>query len=363
MVVAFGSNPVTPAAGGTASSAITIQTLNSIPAGSYGIVITGNSGSLSHNAILTVIVASKAVADFSVLSSSSVISVTPGASGAATMIVVSRNGFSSAVLLFASWLSAAPEDVTFTLPSAVTPLPNATATSILRVTAGSSATVGNFTLRVLGVSGSLNHFVDVTIRISSQQCLIATATYGSELSPEVQLLRNYRDNMILRTNAGSSFMTVFNAWYYSFSPGVAGFVTQHEAFRTLMKYMLYPLVAILNIGSIAFTLMETSPEAAAVISGLVVTWLLGASYIAFPMSLLLMTASRARRVARRLERPSLIVVLGAISAVFVAEGTGEMVALMFLTSTAVLAVMMLSALFTSRLLTSLYRVLDRRRFS
>ena len=158
-------------------------------------------------------------------------------------------------------------------------------------------------------------------------------------------------------------MTVFNAWYYSFSPGVAGFVTQHEEFRSLMKYVLYPLLAIMKIGSITFTLMQTSPETAAVVSGLVVTWLLGASYIAFPLSFLLMTASRARRVARRLERPLMVVLLGAIGVVFVAEATGEMLGLMFLTSTAVLTVMMLSALLTSRLLTSLYSILDRRRFA
>ena len=140
-------------------------------------------------------------------------------------------------------------------------------------------------------------------------------------------------------------------------------MTQHEEFRSLMKYALYPLVTILNIGSTAFSMFQSNPETAAVVSGLVVGWLVGASYIAFPLSFLLMTASRARRVGRRLERPLLVVVLGAIGGLFVAEPTVEIVALMFLTSTAVLAVMMLSALVTSRLLASLYSILDRRRFA
>lgn len=359
--VTFGTNPVTPPVGGTASSTVTILTSVSMPVGSYGIVIEGSSGSLSHNAILTVIVTPSAVADFSVWSSSGVISVTQGASGAATITVLSRNGFSSNVLLFVSWLSAAPEDTTFSLPSAITPLPDATATSILRVTTGSSATLGNFTLRVLGVSGSLSHFVDLTVRITGQQCIIATATYGSELSPEVQLLRNFRDNMILKTYAGSSFMTVFNAWYYSFSPKVAEFITQHQALRTPMKFVLYPLVAILRIGATTFSVLRANPETAAVISGLVVTWLLGTSYLALPFSALLWRTSRVRKITRRLERPLIIVVLGTIGAILVTE-PGGVVAMMILTSTVVLAMMILSTLLTSRLIVSLCSVLGRRGF-
>ena len=49
-------------------------------------------------------------------------------------------------------------------------------------------------------------------------CLIATATYGSELAPQVQLLREIRDNTVLQTQSGTLFMTAFNQFYYSFSP-------------------------------------------------------------------------------------------------------------------------------------------------
>jgi len=40
-------------------------------------------------------------------------------------------------------------------------------------------------------------------------CLIATATYGSELAPQVQQLRELRDNSLLQTEAGTSFMNTF----------------------------------------------------------------------------------------------------------------------------------------------------------
>jgi peptidyl-prolyl cis-trans isomerase B (cyclophilin B) len=41
-------------------------------------------------------------------------------------------------------------------------------------------------------------------------CLIATATYGSEMTPQVQFLREIRDNKVMSTESGVSFMTGFN---------------------------------------------------------------------------------------------------------------------------------------------------------
>ena len=47
-------------------------------------------------------------------------------------------------------------------------------------------------------------------------CLIATAAYGSEMAPQVQFLREIRDNQLMNTESGMSFMTGFNQVYYSF---------------------------------------------------------------------------------------------------------------------------------------------------
>ncbi|NJK78319.1 MAG: hypothetical protein HC944_06540, partial [Nanoarchaeota archaeon] len=49
-------------------------------------------------------------------------------------------------------------------------------------------------------------------------CLIATATYGTELAPQVQFLREIRDSKVMSVGAGVSFMTGFNQLYYLFSP-------------------------------------------------------------------------------------------------------------------------------------------------
>ncbi|MEM2785867.1 MAG: CFI-box-CTERM domain-containing protein, partial [Candidatus Nitrosotenuis sp.] len=62
-------------------------------------------------------------------------------------------------------------------------------------------------------------------------CLIATATFGTEFAPQVQLLRELRDDTILKTESGLSFMTAFNAVYYWFSPTVADWERQNPLER------------------------------------------------------------------------------------------------------------------------------------
>jgi len=78
-------------------------------------------------------------------------------------------------------------------------------------------------------------------------CLIATAAYGSEMAPQVQLLREIRDNKVLSTESGSLFMTGFNTFYYSFSPIIADWERQNPAFKETVKLVLTPLLASLSI--------------------------------------------------------------------------------------------------------------------
>ena len=78
-------------------------------------------------------------------------------------------------------------------------------------------------------------------------CLIATATYGSEFAPQVQQLRELRDNTILKTSSGMAFMTSFNQVYYSFSPIVADFEREHPIFKELTKVTLTPMLSSLSL--------------------------------------------------------------------------------------------------------------------
>ncbi len=77
-------------------------------------------------------------------------------------------------------------------------------------------------------------------------CLIATAAYGTELAPQVQILREVRDN-VLGTNSGTSFMTAFNAVYYSFSPTVSDWERQNPIFKEAVKITISPLLSTLSI--------------------------------------------------------------------------------------------------------------------
>jgi peptide/nickel transport system substrate-binding protein len=110
-------------------------------------------------------------------------------------------------------------------------------------------------------------------------CLVATATYGSELSPQVQFLRGFRDHTVLNTFTGRSFMTAFNHVYYSFSPNVASVITENEPLRDIMKVVLYPLIGVLHVSSIAFSLFNFNPELGVVAAGLVASVLIGLVYI------------------------------------------------------------------------------------
>jgi len=78
-------------------------------------------------------------------------------------------------------------------------------------------------------------------------CLIATATYGSELAPQVQQLRELRDNSLLQTQSGTSFMSTFNEFYYSFSPTISDWERQNPVFKEVVKLSITPMISSLSI--------------------------------------------------------------------------------------------------------------------
>ena len=78
-------------------------------------------------------------------------------------------------------------------------------------------------------------------------CLIATATYGSELAPQVQQLRELRDNQLLQTESGSAFMSTFNDIYYSFSPVIADYERENPLFKEAVKIAITPMISTLSL--------------------------------------------------------------------------------------------------------------------
>ena len=112
----------------------------------------------------------------------------------------------------------------------------------------SEATCGAGTILKDGIC-----IVDSTKQVESEPsskgggCLIATATYGSEFAPQVQQLRELRDNQLLGTESGTIFMNMFNDVYYSFSPTIADYERENPVFKEAVKITLTPLISSLSI--------------------------------------------------------------------------------------------------------------------
>jgi peptide/nickel transport system substrate-binding protein len=115
--------------------------------------------------------------------------------------------------------------------------------------------------------------------VQKSGCLIATATFGSVLTPQVQFLRDFRDHRVLTTFAGRQFLEVFNSFYYSFSPQVADSIRTTQSLRPVMTAIVSPLIAVLQVSEHAFTVLSGSPELAIILAGGVACTLLAAVYV------------------------------------------------------------------------------------
>lgn len=78
-------------------------------------------------------------------------------------------------------------------------------------------------------------------------CLIATATFGTELASQVQMLREVRDAKVMSTEAGAIFLSGFNQFYYSFSPTIADWERQSPIFKESVKVAITPMLASLSL--------------------------------------------------------------------------------------------------------------------
>ena len=110
------------------------------------------------------------------------------------------------------------------------------------------AQVSAKTAEELGVAGE--KFGEVVFSESEEEgggCLIATAAFGSEMAPQVQFLRELRDNTVLQTESGTIFMKGFNQFYYSFSPTIADYERENPVFKEAVKLALTPLLTSLTL--------------------------------------------------------------------------------------------------------------------
>src|SRR5215207_3301942 len=133
---------------------------------------------------------------------------------------------------------------------------------------------------------------------TQSQCLIATAAFGSELTPQVNYLRFFRDQYILSTASGLAFMNTFNSVYYSFSPQVAEYERGQPWLQGVVKIALYPLFGILATAEKGYAVL--GGEAGSILAGTIASSLIGAVYL-WPVGL---------AASRRVRSISLVVIMG-----------------------------------------------------
>jgi len=71
-------------------------------------------------------------------------------------------------------------------------------------------------------------------------CFIATAAYGSLFTPQVRILRKFRDRFLLTNEMGKHLVEL----YYSCSPPIADLIAKHLSLQALVRVFLFPFVCL-----------------------------------------------------------------------------------------------------------------------
>jgi hypothetical protein len=168
------------------------------------------------------------------------------------------------------------------------------------------------------------------------------------MAPQVQFLRNFRDNSILTTKSGTAFMMAFNAWYYSFSPQTANQIARSGLARSIMQVALSPLVGILTLSSATFQATRAFPELAVLLAGLLASGLIGAFYLGLPLTLLRTHKRfRAPTIGKLMERVLVSVLGAALVLLAIGELANFAPLLMLSSATIVLSMILVAATATS----------------
>jgi 5'-nucleotidase/UDP-sugar diphosphatase len=74
-------------------------------------------------------------------------------------------------------------------------------------------------------------------------CVVATAAYGSPLEEKVGLLRDFRDRILMKSQAGKKFVS----FYYAHGVPVAKAIAQSEWLKAMVRVMLLPLIGVAKL--------------------------------------------------------------------------------------------------------------------
>ena len=107
---------------------------------------------------------------------------------------------------------------------------------------GDVDTIANVMAAVTTITMSGNYSITAKFSLGGG-CFIATAAYGTDTANEIDILREFRDAVLLPNSLGAKLVSL----YYETSPPMADFISQHEVLRTAVRVAFVdPIVKILN---------------------------------------------------------------------------------------------------------------------
>lgn len=74
--------------------------------------------------------------------------------------------------------------------------------------------------------------------LDDKHCFIATAAFGSDMAPEVESLREFRNKFLMNNFVGRGFV----AFYYKHSPYYANLIAESDFARGLVRLLLWPIL-------------------------------------------------------------------------------------------------------------------------
>jgi parallel beta-helix repeat protein len=237
-----------------------------------------------------------------------------------------------------------------------------TVIAVSYATASTTATTTSTSISTTTSSTTTTTTVVVSRTTTPGRCLIASAAYDSDLAPHVQFLREFRDQKVMDSFVGSQFMSVFNAFYYSFSPAVAQAISTSENARTVTRGLLAPLLGSLYVGRVALDLFPIRSDFGIVVAGLISSALIGVLYASPLVALNAAGAKDKKKRGGWSLKPLSLVWIGSLLTVGVSyvflyigvQGIAQFLA-MVSTGTLVLSTMILAPLLLLRLIQRLWR--------
>ncbi|TMI20731.1 hypothetical protein E6H31_08415 [Candidatus Bathyarchaeota archaeon] len=187
---------VTVASGGNASGPIFVNVGNTAPLGTFQIVFTATSGSITHMATLTLTITSAPVPDFTLMTSPVSLTIPDGSTGFVNITLSSIAGFTGNVTLTGSVIPAiSGGPVAVITRTSVFLSPNVTGTSLLEIFTNSATPTGFYNYTVSGMSGSVFHqvFGSFTVASSTTGDFTVSANPSSLTIPQGSQDRDFLD--------------------------------------------------------------------------------------------------------------------------------------------------------------------------